>query len=1368
MLQFRTNGGANFSYTADFSLEKFANISFFGGQQTDILFHLSLRGANSLAATNVRRDGEWEDEKLISATFSPTSNTLEVVFDETTIQILLDGAEILSFKGDYPGLEDIRYVNWTGAVVADSVELSGDANSNRTGMGELKPMTPIGVWGWAYDPAKASQKLSIEIEGLKEQPKIIPDRAPKVAERINAHTDRIAMFVALPGRVWQAADKDGVLTIRAFSNGIPCGEPLKLSRVDVLKTIESLATKISPKDNSFAAISIIEHVRFGKFFDELSENASTFVLRTASLYGLHDYLFPDANQLPEQPSEKTATLSASDILVDRIRHTVSAQLRENPGSDIVKILRHEMKVYPLQHKALKALILSLVEPACQSGSLRALYKLGKSLSLNEWTPGDNAWANSRLLPFLYLDGNISSVATILKDAAKNNTNWMMSPAIGWTIQQMIEHENSPWDDKYTEAVLKGFMTLTERVAQSYWRLPCQGTTKAVIALLAQSDHLPDMLAQQVRRFALRTFGLSDLFWQLYRQEQAAGRILSDADSNAARAAFETIKAYSDGKKVDIETALAVFDALDVIEAPRVRRELLGPAGCVHTDKAETVYGNIRGTGQGRGDTAMRYLAFPNAEATNADLAATSRTALQARWNNVEKAPYYQVQIRSSRGLHGLLQAVQQDEPAEQLRSKLTGLVPYLRRISGQSSGFLGLSLTLLAIESLIRFKAAALADQMLANLNHILSDMPSEMRSKVTDNPGVQNALIGIDQLLQHQDSDTLRATLELLAYTPDDTSLYPESIQGPAAWADRSRLFNTVVTVFSCKPYLESRIPPLRTGWLSDLAALGIPYIIVIGDGDGRIEGDIVHLDAPDDYEGLPQKSLAAVEWVYKNTTFDYMLKIDDDCFLNVDEYFHSQTYRKFHYYGRELTRELGAMNRCWHHEKSRSQAARDELDKSPEPSSYADGGGGYALSRTAMRALLVARDSANGGRLVNSSFMEDKMVGDLLAMENISVDSEDYYTSIWRRTHGPAQPVMMWDNYFFPSAASPCKMIHLDTEHAQMPAHTRLRSDTLYPKKLWPCFQSNITVGYNSNQLELMSQESDLARLNKTALAVICACRNEMHRLPAFLAHYRKLGVKCFLFVDNMSNDGSREYLLKQKDCVTFSADTHYKAGRCATTWQITVLANLRVGSWSLIADVDELLVYPGWDNRKTLPAFVKSADKGVDAFRVQMIDMYPKGPLEGVDLSTADPFAVAGFTDRTPVIEAPLFGGAFSNDRTLVSAVRHRLLPDSRAVLYVAQKYALIRYKPWMRLSDGLHYGAELSVAPRDLIFAHFKYDAHFLERAQTEAERGQHFNKAEEYRKYLTLEAEDGSAPVFYDPQISVPWHDSHTARQLLVK
>ena len=123
-----------------------------------------------------------------------------------------------------------------------------------------------------------------------------------------------------------------------------------------------------------------------------------------------------------------------------------------------------------------------------------------------------------------------------------------------------------------------------------------------------------------------------------------------------------------------------------------------------------------------------------------------------------------------------------------------------------------------------------------------------------------------------------------------------------------------------------------------------------------------------------------------------------------------------------------------------------------------------------------------------------------------------------------------------------------------------------------------------------------------------------------------------------------------------------------------------------------------------------------------------------------------------------------GPYSDRPTWTSALRHRLIPGSRSALFVAQKYALLRYAPWMRLSAGLHYVADIRLARRELLFAHFKYNADFHRKAQAEVARGQHFNDAEEYRKYLALASEGRN--VIFDPDLSLPWTDSPFVRDRL--
>ena len=47
---------------------------------------------------------------------------------------------------------------------------------------------------------------------------------------------------------------------------------------------------------------------------------------------------------------------------------------------------------------------------------------------------------------------------------------------------------------------------------------------------------------------------------------------------------------------------------------------------------------------------------------------------------------------------------------------------------------------------------------------------------------------------------------------------------------------------------------------------------------------GDVVVLDAPDHYEGLRTKVLVTMQWVHKHVNTSFLLKVDDDCYVNVN----------------------------------------------------------------------------------------------------------------------------------------------------------------------------------------------------------------------------------------------------------------------------------------------------------------------------------------------------------------------------------------------------------------------------------------------------------------------------------------------------
>jgi hypothetical protein len=572
-------------------------------------------------------------------------------------------------------------------------------------------------------------------------------------------------------------------------------------------------------------------------------------------------------------------------------------------------------------------------------------------------------------------------------------------------------------------------------------------------------------------------------------------------------------------------------------------------------------------------------------------------------------------------------------------------------------------------------------------------------------------------------------------------------------------RLHDVLVVVYSCRANLDTRVAAIRRTWMRELRAAGIACVVLVGGAQvDRLQGDVLELAVSDRYEDLPAKTLRLLQWAYRHTDFQHLLKIDDDCHLDVEHYFGALSWRRHHYYGRVLRPAPGRHDRLWHQGKSSAAGGRRSIDKSPEGSVWADGGGAWCLSRHAVARLLAVLRTRPGAVLVHGSIMEDKLVGDLLRRAGIEPSNEDYEVLVRRRTFADAVPVNLYDNTFYPGRYSATKVAHLDTHLDMERVHREARREELTPHKLWPSYGPPQLGGVpGTHQLELLSPVERVGLIRRAPFVVVAVMRNEQLLLPHFLAHYRRLGTECFVIVDNLSTDGTREALLAQPDVVLYSSDSPYRDSHYGVAWQQAVLGGHCLGQWALVADADELLVFEGCEDRPLSVLIGEAEAEGADAVRVLMIDMYPQGPLQEARLEGRDAFEVAPWFDRQPLIPWKLGSGAYSTGTTALSALRHRLVPHDAPNLFTSQKLALVRYQPWMRFSAGLHFAAGLRVARREAWFAHFKYHAAFQQKAAEEIARKQHFDGAADYRKYQAMVAE--ASGVFHAEGVSARYEGS---------
>jgi glycosyltransferase involved in cell wall biosynthesis len=91
----------------------------------------------------------------------------------------------------------------------------------------------------------------------------------------------------------------------------------------------------------------------------------------------------------------------------------------------------------------------------------------------------------------------------------------------------------------------------------------------------------------------------------------------------------------------------------------------------------------------------------------------------------------------------------------------------------------------------------------------------------------------------------------------------------------------------------------------------------------------------------------------------------------------------------------------------------------------------------------------------------------------------------------------------------------------------------------------------------------------------------RNEYAKLPYLFDHYRRLGVDRFFVIDNGSTDGTRAFLLSQKDTHVWTTTESFKKAKFGSKWFEILLKKYGTDHWCLIADADEVFVYPDYEH-------------------------------------------------------------------------------------------------------------------------------------------------------------------------------------------
>ncbi|QZO08497.1 glycosyltransferase family 2 protein [Enterococcus raffinosus] len=142
----------------------------------------------------------------------------------------------------------------------------------------------------------------------------------------------------------------------------------------------------------------------------------------------------------------------------------------------------------------------------------------------------------------------------------------------------------------------------------------------------------------------------------------------------------------------------------------------------------------------------------------------------------------------------------------------------------------------------------------------------------------------------------------------------------------------------------------------------------------------------------------------------------------------------------------------------------------------------------------------------------------------------------------------------------------------------------------------------GYFGNQIIPIQQPvNDIGEIS-----LIVGTYNDINKIGEFLNYYRNLGIEHFVVMDNCSDDGTLNFLMKQKDVDIYQINTKYNSQKRAG-WRNRLIAYYGLERYYLCLDSDEFLFFEDSENSdiKSLINIMKT--KGQKHIRSFLLDMY-----------------------------------------------------------------------------------------------------------------------------------------------------------------
>lgn len=164
----------------------------------------------------------------------------------------------------------------------------------------------------------------------------------------------------------------------------------------------------------------------------------------------------------------------------------------------------------------------------------------------------------------------------------------------------------------------------------------------------------------------------------------------------------------------------------------------------------------------------------------------------------------------------------------------------------------------------------------------------------------------------------------------------------------------DVVFLIPTCKKYAD-KMEAVRNSWASRLKTYGFRYLFLIGEPEleyAQVRGDILYVPCRDDYESLLLKLALGYKFIYQHFDCDYIYKIDDDCYPNLDMLVRNilPQLKGHQFAGGAVHKKGNSMNNKWHYGKCSSPIFDKPYKYDVAPFDFAKGGYGYFIRKDAL----------------------------------------------------------------------------------------------------------------------------------------------------------------------------------------------------------------------------------------------------------------------------------------------------------------------------------------------------------------------------------------------------------------------------------